>query len=128
MTRAEIRKLDRVFSKIIRSAGKCTRCGRINDLQCSHNNGRSSMSVRWEPLNALCLCAKCHGWYGLYRTAGTKWLMSYLGTSRFDELDTRTKKLSYVITVKDVLSRWKEYGWEERLWAEEFKKLLQQKT
>lgn len=109
-------KLDRVFSRIIRMRGKCERCHGITDLQCSHINGRSLMSVRWEPLNCQCLCARCHGWYGLYRTAATRWVEHYLGAEKYAELNALTKKLTYTLTVQDVVDRWEEYGWYPKLW------------
>jgi len=56
-------KLDEVFSKLVRSAGKCARCGKTAEqtfLQCSHIYTRSNLAVRWDFLNGKCLCSNCH--------------------------------------------------------------------
>lgn len=55
---------DRLFSKLIRSRAKCERCGRSSgvQLQCAHIYSRKFGSVRFDPLNARCLCASCHRW------------------------------------------------------------------
>ena len=61
--------LDALFSDAIRESADwyCQRCGRPfperkgQDAHCSHYISRKYSSVRWHPLNALCLCASCHG-------------------------------------------------------------------
>ena len=53
--------VDKVFSLWIRNKDKtCQRCGTNQNLQCAHIFSRTARSVRWEPLNALTLCYKCH--------------------------------------------------------------------
>lgn len=113
MTKAEVRKLDRLARMATLAIGVCQRCGSTRNLQTSHTNGRSMRSVRWEPLNLLCLCASCHGWYTHYRTAGDKWMRSFMGEDAYEELDIRTKKLSYSLTEQEVIDRWRECGWKE---------------
>ena len=56
------RKADTIFSKIIRSYGKCEMCGRSDEVQlhCAHFIGRNNHTLRWDYLNAICLCAGCH--------------------------------------------------------------------
>lgn len=54
--------LDHEFSEFIRRRGKCQRCSKTNNLQCAHIYSRRYKSIRWNPLNALCLCASCHFW------------------------------------------------------------------
>lgn len=53
---------DRLFSKLIRSKGKCERCSGTDNLQCAHIYSRKFGSVRFDEDNALCLCAGCHRW------------------------------------------------------------------
>lgn len=57
------KKLDTLFSKIIRSAGRCKRCGSTFNLQCAHIISRRYHQVRWNLDNALCLCAGCHMYF-----------------------------------------------------------------
>lgn len=56
------RSCDKLFSELIRSRGRCERCGSKNYLQCAHIYSRKFGSVRFDEENALCLCAKCHRW------------------------------------------------------------------
>lgn len=50
-----------LHSQIVRSRGRCERCGVSNGtLQCAHIVGRSWSWTRTDEHNAWCLCAKCH--------------------------------------------------------------------
>lgn len=53
-------KADRLFSQIIRSEGKCQRCGSTYGLQCAHILGRTFSWTRVHLDNAWCLCGTCH--------------------------------------------------------------------
>jgi hypothetical protein len=55
-----VKKADTLFSLKVRSVGRCERCGGTSGLQASHIVSRVVKSLRWNPLNAICLCAKCH--------------------------------------------------------------------
>lgn len=55
-----IKKCDKAFSLLIRSVGSCQNCGSIENLQCAHIVSRSNKTLRWNPLNAVCLCLRCH--------------------------------------------------------------------
>jgi hypothetical protein len=54
------RKADALFSLYVRRGGLCERCGAIEGLQCSHYISRRYLAVRYNPLNAECLCMRCH--------------------------------------------------------------------
>jgi len=54
------RKADALFSLYVRRNGYCERCGATEGLQCSHYISRSYYAVRFNPLNAECLCMRCH--------------------------------------------------------------------
>jgi len=57
-------RLDPAMSKLIRKKGFCERCGRINtSLDWSHVVGRKNLTLRWDILNALCLCFQCHRYF-----------------------------------------------------------------
>ncbi len=65
MTRATlIKKLDKLFSKIVRFKGYCEKCGRTTNLQCAHIYSRSNKNMRWDFENAVCLCASHHLFWG----------------------------------------------------------------
>jgi len=59
---------DKHFSDCVRLRAKwsCQRCEKSYEdknrqgLQCSHLIGRGHLAVRYDPLNALSLCTKCH--------------------------------------------------------------------
>jgi len=69
------KKADILFSLFIRKVGVCQfkgldtiHCG--GDLQCAHIITRGHLSLRYDPLNALCICAGHHRWY---TTHSTEW-------------------------------------------------------
>lgn len=59
-------RCDTLFSRIIRSWGRCERCGATENLQCAHIIRRHYSATRCFvgdgtlPAAAWCLCAKCH--------------------------------------------------------------------
>ena len=88
MKRSITRKLDKAFSLIIRSHGKCERCLRSGTvkLETSHVFSRANRAVRWEELNASCLCSGCHRWAHQNPVEFTEWVKVRLGEERYDEL------------------------------------------
>lgn len=61
-------KADKLFSLKTRSIGYCElagkdtiRCG--GNLQCAHIETRGAHAIRWNDMNALCLCAGHHVYY-----------------------------------------------------------------
>lgn len=53
-------KATKLHSQVVRSRGTCENCGSTNALQCAHIISRRYTATRCDPLNAFCLCAKCH--------------------------------------------------------------------
>lgn len=53
-------KCDILFSKKIRSIGRCEWCGTRDNLQCSHIISRTVMALRCDERNAISLCYGCH--------------------------------------------------------------------
>ena len=54
-------KCDTEFSKLVREKGFCEKCGaRSIKMDCSHVIPRGNKTLRWDILNALCLCHRCH--------------------------------------------------------------------
>lgn len=83
---------DRLFSRLIRSAGYCYRCSSTHQLQCAHIVSRSYLSVRWNRKNALCLCSSCHVFF-TYHPLEWSFFIDYEFPGRFAEL--RELALSY---------------------------------
>ena len=59
---------DRLFSLLIRTRDDwtCKSCGRGQQqavMQCAHIVSRRYRAVRWNALNAVCLCSACHVGY-----------------------------------------------------------------
>ena len=53
------KKLDALWSKIIRSRGACEMCG--GQAQNAHHIiGRINYALRWDLRNGVCLCVACH--------------------------------------------------------------------
>ena len=58
---------DTLFSKLIRSVGRCCMCGARDNLACHHSIiNRVPLVTRWDESNGLCLCMSCHSFAHLY--------------------------------------------------------------
>ena len=62
------RKADKLFSLKVRSLGFCElegkdwiSCG--GPLHCAHIDTRGKHAIRWNPMNAVCICAGHHVYY-----------------------------------------------------------------
>jgi 5-methylcytosine-specific restriction endonuclease McrA len=73
-----IKEADNLFGQIIRSFGKCQRCGSSDGtLQCAHFIGRSCIILRWDANNCLCLCHRCHNeWAHKFPKQFKEWFAS----------------------------------------------------
>lgn len=90
-------RADTVFSSFIRERdGACVRCGRKDQLQCSHFWGRGNSATRYDPDNCDALCYACHygnvrGWeynkQGEYR----EFKINQLGEGRYKALEVKAK-------------------------------------
>lgn len=80
-------KCDVLFSKIIRSTGRCMRCGGSDYLQCSHIIGRSYSWTRTFLPNAQPLCASCHRYFTDHPVRFRDWLYSTIGESGYLALE-----------------------------------------
>jgi len=54
------KKIDKLYSEIIRSKGYCERCGKSGPLNAHHVIGRRNLATRWDLRNGICLCVGCH--------------------------------------------------------------------
>lgn len=83
---------DKQFSLCVRKRANwaCEHCGNTNTLQCAHIYGRRAKSVRWDGMNAVCLCYKCHMDFTANPLDFHRWLERHLGRGHLDLL--REKK------------------------------------
>ena len=99
-------KADKLFSQLIRSKGKCEWCGAKKTLQTAHIFSRRYLVTRWTPLNANCLCAKCHFKAHQKPVEYVEWLKEYLGKDVYEELrreaKTSIKKVDLEVIIKEL--------------------------
>ena len=92
---------DKHFSDSVRKSAewKCQRCekdytDKPQGLQCSHYISRGHWSVRYDPQNALSLCAYCHNFLEGFPTAHTAlWREIHGGIYGRDETDASLNAL-----------------------------------
>jgi hypothetical protein len=89
-----IRKLDKLFSEVVRDIGWCERCHKKEHLQCCHIYSRRYRHTRWDTLNAVCMCAGCHFWAHQNPLDFSKWIEEYLGEGTVDELRVKARDCS----------------------------------
>lgn len=87
-------KLDIVFSKVVRSVGRCERCSSSHELQCAHIYSRRYVHTRWHSLNALALCASCHFWAHQNPRDFAKFVNELLGEGTMDEIRDKAHDLT----------------------------------
>ena len=59
--RSKLKRIaDKLWSLIVRKAGKCRICGKTEGLQAAHGFSRRYHATRFELINGGCLCAGCH--------------------------------------------------------------------
>lgn len=90
--RVKIKPADTWFSKCIREAADntCERCGNTTrQMHCSHVKPRSNRCVRWDVLNAKCLCSVCHDWWHSNPTESAAWFVNFYGQGRLDLLNEK---------------------------------------
>lgn len=88
------KKMDSLFSEIVRSQGVCDKCGTTRNLQCAHVKSRKYLQTRWDFENSLCLCVKCHlYWAHKEPHEFVRWFDEKFGGNLYDELTRRAKKI-----------------------------------
>lgn len=110
------KKADELFSRIIRSAGKCAECGATDSLQCCHVLSRRFANTRCEEANAFCLCAGCHHFFTDHPVDWGRWVLTRMTEDEYDRLYALAHSLVKVnwFDVADRLAiRWKQIQAEE---------------
>ena len=105
------KKCDTLFSKQIRSHGKCqfigldkVRCSTV--LQCAHIVTRGCLHLRYNYQNALCLCSG-HHWYYTNHPADFQELVKDCFPSQWKYVQENKNKIQKVDYIKE-LERLKE--------------------
>lgn len=105
-------KADKLFSEFIRRKGYCEWCNKRPpqvQLQCAHIFSRRYLITRWEPINAVCLCASCHMRWHQQPVEGVEWIKEYLGEDIYNEVRTKAKTQVKKIFFKDIVEEIKNY-------------------
>lgn len=79
---------DIAFSKCVRTAhdNTCEWCGKIGLMDCSHVFSRRHRTIRWDKLNANCLCKGCHRKWHESPANSMHWFLMKFGEDRIDLL------------------------------------------
>ncbi len=85
-------RADKEFSLWVRKRdGKCKRCGKIENLQCSHYWSRMHSATRYDPKNCIALCAGCHLYHWEIEKQGDyqEFMKKWLGEKEYQALKKR---------------------------------------
>ena len=82
-------KADKLFADIIKSEGKCERCGSRDYLQTAHIISRRYKQVRWDLDNAVCLCRGDHVYFTHHPLEWEEWVVDKIGELAYIELKTK---------------------------------------
>jgi len=86
-----VKKLDRLFSAVIhkRDEGKCQMCGaETGRMNCSHIYSRRCSALRWDLLNAILKCVRCHkydklAWHQSPLSAALKFIRKFSARAEY---------------------------------------------
>lgn len=103
-------KCDALFSKIIRSAGVCNRCGSRDWLQTAHIISRRYSNTRCDIRNAWCLCAGCHRRLTDWPREHSRYITETIGSEAYEELRAKAEsfeKVDWSIEYEKLKEIWK---------------------
>jgi hypothetical protein len=86
------KKLDKLWSEIVRSKGKCEICGKTEYLNSHHVIGRRSLNTRWDLKNGCCLCSGCHTFKNQSAHQDPLFFIDWMKKNRPEDLDYLNKK------------------------------------
>lgn len=100
-------KLDKLVSQIVRSRGRCEKCGKRENLQCAHIFGRTYLNTRWLLENLLCICPDCHiNFCHKQPILFTEFVRKKLGAEKYEMLK-EAHNLIYKPTLEDLQTKLK---------------------
>lgn len=83
---AQVNKLDKLFSLIVRSHGRCVVCDTTQNLQCAHGFSRRHRATRWDFRNAFSLCRGHHVYFTHRPLEWDDWLRDRWGETLYWEI------------------------------------------
>ncbi len=87
-------KADRLFSRLIRSRGRCERCNESpGPYDTAHIIGRRFSWTRTDERNAWCLCKKCHWTVDNYSVEHVDLVRRTLGLEVYAELRAKSEQV-----------------------------------
>jgi len=107
------RQADRLFSLIIRSRGRCQKCGTVEKLQCAHVVSRRYAGTRWNELNAFCLCSGDHMYFTYRPLEWDEWCINEMGQETWSRLRWEALKVTkpdYPMLVESLRQRAHQLG------------------
>lgn len=102
------KKLDKAWSLVILSRGKCEVCGSQQSLNPHHIEGRRNLRLRWEPRNGVCLCSGCHVFRIQSAHQSPEWFHYWLEDKRWEDL-------SFVLANREEIKKWTIEDMQEQL-------------
>ena len=95
------RKLDKLFSQIVRKRGKCAWCGTKEGLECCHIFSRKYRSLRWSLDNAVCMCHSHHFYSHSNPILFAEFVKNYLGEEKYELLKEARNQITK-LTLEDL--------------------------
>lgn len=96
-------KADELFSRIIRSKGRCEKCGSTAYLQTAHIISRRYSATRTDPLNAWCLCAAHHRRFTDWPAEHYDFILDTIGLETYEALKRKAETVTKVDWTKEVI-------------------------
>lgn len=90
------RMADKLWSLIVRAAGKCRVCGTSARLQAAHGFSRRYLGTRYDLRNGWCLCSGCHVFFTHRALEWDGWMRKELG-----EIYEPLRKQALTVTTPD---------------------------
>ena len=87
------KQLDKLFSIIIRSEGKCERCGKASPLNTAHIFSRRNLAIRWDKDNVFCFCVGCHFWAHQNPVLFTEFVKKKFGIKKYEGLKRKSEQI-----------------------------------
>ena len=87
---------DAAFSTAVRMSRNhtCEHCQRTDGkMEAAHIYGRANKSVRWDTMNILCLCFRCHLDFTGNPLDFETWLKGYFGNGYLDILNEKRHRI-----------------------------------
>lgn len=96
MKKSEIKKLDKKWSQIIRSKGKCEVCN-ADANNPHHIIGRRNYTLRWDIRNGCLLCSGCHTFKTQSAHQDQIWFQDWLKENRKEDLEYLRERRNLVL-------------------------------